>query len=303
MKVLRRDEFEHLDAKSFTLIHVLPKEHYEKLHLQGAINICVYEVSFLHHVKKLDLPLDAPLIFYGDSEDELDAKAAAAKLEKVGFSAVSILEGGLNAYSDSALLMGNTQESDDGQFLKLEDGTYTLVEQSTLHWSGANSNGKHSGNIDLKSGTMQVKNSKISGEFVIDMNTIQTTDLTLEEGSEHLNTHLRSEDFFLSTLFSEATYSFKDITSVEIPYNTDINYILEGQLTLRGVSKPLCVKSIISKSNDTLILTARVEIDRTKWNVIYGSSKFFKHLGMHKIFDIIVIDMRLELSTVQILHV
>ena len=244
----------------------------------------------------MDLPLDASIILYGDSKDDLDAKAAATKLEEIGFTSVSILNGGVNAYTDSSLLIGSIQEADDDQFLKLEDGTYTLVKQNTLHWSGANSNGKHSGNIDLKSGKMEVKDSKISGEFVIDMNSIKATDLSIEEGSKHLNTHLRSEDFFLSTLFPEATYSFKDIQPVKIPYDTDINYILDGILTLRGLSKPLSVKSIISKSQETLILTARVEIDRTKWNVIYGSSKFFKHLGMHKIFDIIVIDMRLELN-------
>jgi len=295
MKILRRDEFENLDAKTFTLIDVLPKEHYGKLHLRGAINICVYQVTFIDKVKKLDLPLDTSIILYGDSENELDAKTAAEKLEKIGFSAVSVLEGALDTYRDSPLLIGKKEESDDDQLLKLEDGTYTFTEQSTLQWSGANSNVKHTGHIDLKYGKIIVKNAKISGEFVIDMNSIKVTDLNIEEGSKILKAHLSSEDFFLSTLFPEATYSFKDILPVKIPYDTAINYILEGSFTLRGLSKPLSVKSIISKSQERLILTARVELDRTKWNVIYGSSKFFKHLGMNKVFDIIVIDIRLEL--------
>jgi polyisoprenoid-binding protein YceI/rhodanese-related sulfurtransferase len=297
MKILRRDEFESLDAKTFTLIDVLPKEHYEKLHLHGAINICVYQVSFIPKVKELNLPLDTSIILYGDSNNELDAKAAADKLEKIGFSAVSVLEGALDTYRDSSLLIGKKEESDDDQLLKLEDGTYTFVEQSTLQWSGANSNVKHFGHIDLKQGKIIVKNAKISGEFVIDMNSIKVTDLNIEEGSKILKAHLRSEDFFLSALFPEATYSFKDISSVKVPYDTAINYILEGNFALRGLSKPLSVKSIISKNQERLILTARVELDRTKWNVIYGSSKFFKHLGMNKVFDIIVIDMRLEFST------
>jgi rhodanese-related sulfurtransferase/polyisoprenoid-binding protein YceI len=297
MKVLRRDEFESLDAKTFTLIDVLPKEHYEKLHLQGAINICVYQVTFIDKIKKLNLPLDTAIILYGDNEKEYDAKAAAEKLEKIGFNAVSILEGALDGYQDSPLLIGKKEESDDDQVLKLEDATYTLLEQSTLQWSGANSNGKHTGNINVKHGKIIVKNAKISGEFVIDMNSIKVTDLNIEEGSKILKSHLSSEDFFLTTLFQEATYSFKDIPSVKTPYNTDINYILEGTLALRGLSKPLSIKSIISKSQEKLILTTRVELNRTKWNVIYGSSKFFKHLGMNKVFDIIVIDMRLVFNT------
>ena len=38
---------------------------------------------------------------------------------------------------------------------------------------------------------------------------------------------------------------------------------------------------------------AHFDLDRTKWNVIYGSSRFFKRLGMHLVFDLVSIQMRI----------
>jgi len=89
---------------------------------------------------------------------------------------------------------------------------------------------------------------------------------------------------------------FSNSKSMQTPYQTDINYILDGELTLRGITKQQSINALISKIDEKLVLNARVEIDRTHWNIIYGSAKFFKFLGMHKIFDKIFIEMRLELT-------
>lgn len=35
------------------------------------------------------------------------------------------------------------------------------------------------------------------------------------------------------------------------------------------------------------------DIDRTRWGVICGSSRFFKHLGMHLVYDPISIQVRI----------
>jgi hypothetical protein len=34
-------------------------------------------------------------------------------------------------------------------------------------------------------------------------------------------------------------------------------------------------------------------MDRTRWNVIYGSTRFFEYLGMHKVFDLISFQIRI----------
>lgn len=297
MKMLTIDTFKDLTESTYTLIHVLPHEHYKNLHLKGAINICVYEVSFLERVKKLNLDVEETIVLYGESTNELDAKVAASKLEyTLGFKNVYVLEGGLRAYIDTLAMEGEGEEIDMDQFLSLNDGLYTLADQSTLEWIGANANGKHFGKIVLNRGTVKVKDARLSGEFIIDMNSIKTLDLTPEEGAEHLDAHLRSSDFFLSKLFPEAKYTFNDLNPVQTPYQTDINYVLDGELTLRGVTKNQRVNALFSKLDEKIVLSARVEIDRTRWEIVYGSSKFFKFLGMHKIFDNVFIEMRLELE-------
>ena len=58
--------------------------------------------------------------------------------------------------------------------------------------------------------------------------------------------------------------------------------------------KKVSVKDINAylTENDSLIMEAHFDIDRTKWNVIYGSIRFFEHLGMHKVFDLISLQLR-----------
>jgi rhodanese-related sulfurtransferase len=223
MKILTIDEFKNWEDHAYTLIHVLPKEHYQNLHIKGSINICVYEVSFLAKVKKLNLDSRSKIVLYGESKNELDAKAAASKLHDLGFENIYVLEGGLNACRNILDLEREGNGSDPDQLLNLDNGTYTLVDNSILEWTGENANGKHFGKITLKSGNIEVENSLLNGEFIIDMNSIKTLDLSSEEGADHLDAHLRSDDFFLTKLFPEAKYSFNDLKYVQPPYQTDIN--------------------------------------------------------------------------------
>jgi len=116
------------------------------------------------------------------------------------------------------------------------------------------------------------------------------------DGADMLNAHLKSDDFFLTKLFAEARFSFKNVSSVEKAYITDINYKIEGELSIRGITKKQTIDAVISEIGNKLILTSRVEIDKTRWNILYGSAKFLKFLGMHTIFDKIFIEMRLELE-------
>lgn len=295
IKIVDVDAFKKWEEHIYTLIHVLPAEHYQNSHIKGAINISVYEVSFFDKIKDLNLDSKSKIVLYGESENELDAKTAALKLHDLGFENVYVLKGGLSANSHTLDLEGERNETDPDQLLSLEDRTYTLVDQSSLDWTGENTNGKHFGKLTLKSGNIEIKDSLLSGEFIIDMNSIKDLDLTPEEGAGQLEAHLRSDDFFLTKLFPEAKYTLSNIKSVQTPYLTDINYILDGELTLKGISKKQSINALFSKIDDNLVLNARVEIDRTNWNIIYGSAKFFKYLGMHKVFDRILIEMRLEL--------
>ena len=294
MKTISIQDLDNLSKDAYVLIHVLPPEHYKNVHLKGAVNICVYETRFVPKVQALDLKEDQKLIFYGQSENELDAKTACEKLEGLIPQECYVLEGGLDVCTQG--LEGEQMMLDDGQFLHLDDGKYILEQESKIEWTGANANGKHYGEIFFKHGNLTLKDQALSGDFVLDMDSIKTLDLSLEEGASYLDEHLRSEDFFLVKLFPEARYSFKDIKALPKPYQTDINYQIKGDLTLRGLKRTQSFNLLLSEVDDKLVMNARVELDKTRWDIFYGSAKFFKFLGMHKIFDTIFIDLRLELK-------
>ena len=71
---------------------------------------------------------------------------------------------------------------------------------------------------------------------------------------------------------------------------------MSGALLLRGVRGPLAFFATVSpRSGGSLAVEAHFELDRTRWGIIYGSARFFQHLGMHAVFDPVSIALRLEL--------
>ncbi len=50
----------------------------------------------------------------------------------------------------------------------------------------------------------------------------------------------------------------------------------------------------ISKLPDGAVTAeAHFDFDRTLWKIIYGSSRYYEHLGMHLVFDPISIRLRI----------
>ena len=42
-----------------------------------------------------------------------------------------------------------------------------------------------------------------------------------------------------------------------------------------------------------VIIESHFDIDRTRWGITYGSARFFERLGMHLVFDLISIQLRI----------
>ena len=71
------------------------------------------------------------------------------------------------------------------------------MESSVVLWKGFKPTGSHHGTVKLASGTMVFADGAISGEFVIDMNTITDAD-----GLTKLDAHLKDADFFDCLLYT-----------------------------------------------------------------------------------------------------
>jgi hypothetical protein len=72
------------------------------------------------------------------------------------------------------------------------------------------------------------------------------------------------------------------------------NFKVKGTLELRGIKKGIAFPATVNPLPDGgATVEAHFHVDRTRWGAIYGSSRFFEHLGKHLVFDLISIQIRL----------
>lgn len=179
-----------------------------------------------------------------------------------------------------------------------ESTTYVVdTQNSVIEWIGSKPAGKHNGTINLKSGEVAVKNDSIqSGKFVIDMNSIVVTDLKAGDGKEDLEAHLKGtgdkedEDHFFNVgKFPEGMFEITTITTEN--GKTTVN----GNLTLKGVTKPVSFSAALAYEGDTMMLTSdSFQINRTHWNVNYASKSIFDDLKDKFVNDEIELVVKLK---------
>jgi len=286
--------------KAYHLIHTLPADHYQRAHIPGALQACVYEVAFMDQVYAAIQDKTIPVVVYGDSDATMAAAMAAGKLQRAGFASVHILAGGLEAWHAQGFELEGSDSGlpqDKGYPDALHDGTYTLdTNESIIEWTGRNPNTKHYGILSLAEGSLTVDGGNISGKFKIDMNSIRNLNLEGDELQPVLEAHLKSDDFFFVKLFPWARFHLKIAHPVEEPTYTLPNYQVGGNLELRGVTAPLAFPANMSQLEDgSITADAHFDFDRTQSGIIYGSSGFFKHLGMHVVYDLISVQLKLRL--------
>lgn len=162
-------------------------------------------------------------------------------------------------------------------FTSLETITKEVkIEKSKVIWKGYKVTGSHEGTIAIQSGTLKFEaDALVGGEFVIDMTSINNSDLQ-GESKDKLEGHLKSDDFFGVEKFPTATLIFKN---VEVAGKN--SYKVTGDLTIKGKTNPVTFDFSVygNKANAT------IKIDRSKYDVKYGSSSFFDNLKDKVIYD------------------
>ncbi|GIZ08608.1 YceI family protein [Flavobacterium sp. UMI-01] len=150
------------------------------------------------------------------------------------------------------------------------------VSKSLITWTGKKITGQHEGTIKFKEGRLEFKNNKvIGGNFVADMTTLNNTDQTGSSKAK-LEGHLKSDDFFGIYNFDTSLLTFKTITD-----KGNNVYTIIASLTIKGKSNPI-IFDLIVKGNTA---TANLSVDRTKYDIKYGSGSFFDDLGDKTIYD------------------
>lgn len=284
--------------EEIVLIDPMPMEQYIQSRLPGAKNACVYEVTFLDQVEAIVADRNAEIVLCGVGVSSKDAQVAAEKLLRAEYLKVYVLKGGQAAWRDAGYpLEGENPGGDEETYLvpPVENQTFRVdPDQSVIEWTGRNPNGKHMGTVSLSGGEIIVKDGIIGGNFQIDMKSIKNTDLEGDPLQPVLIDHLMSDDFFFVKLFPKAKFKIISALPVEKPTQSAPNFEIHGILELRGVQADLKFAATVNPiAEGGLSAEAHFDMDRTRWNVIYGSSRFFKHLGMHLVFDPITIQLRI----------
>ena len=147
---------------------------------------------------------------------------------------------------------------------------------SKVVWKGYKVTGSHEGTIDIKSGFLNFSEDVLTGcEFTIDMTTLSNTDLEGEYKGK-LEGHLKSDDFFGVEKYPTATLKFTKVKSV-----SKNAYKVTGDITIKGKTESITFDLSVygNKAN------AALKIDRTKFDVRYGSTSFFDGLKDKAIYD------------------
>jgi polyisoprenoid-binding protein YceI len=148
--------------------------------------------------------------------------------------------------------------------------------QTKLLWLGEKVTGQHTGTIKLQSGWLTWKDNKIvSGEFYIDMTSIKES-----ANNERFEGHLNSDDFFSTDKFPVS----KLIITGSTPFDKGTGTIT-GTLTIKGITNPIEFKAAFQKKDEGMWFFSNIIVDRTKYDIRYGSGTFFDNLGDKTIFD------------------
>lgn len=155
------------------------------------------------------------------------------------------------------------------------------AKQSKITWVGRKVTGEHSGNISLANGTLIYDGKTFKGgNFVMNMESITNTDIESDEYKQKLIGHLKSDDFFSTSKFPKATLAIKSMKPAG-----ENKYDVKGDLTIKGITKEVEFPATIRTEAGVLKAQAKIVVDRTKYDIRYGSGSFFDNLGDKAIDD------------------
>lgn len=164
-----------------------------------------------------------------------------------------------------------------------ETTTYNVdTEASEVTWKGYKVTGSHEGTIGVKSGNLEFTEGVLTGgSFEMDMTSITCTDLE-GEWADKLVGHLASDDFFGVETHPTSTFV---ITSV-VSRGKEGDYKVVGDLTIKESTHPIKLQVQLTEGEEgEMTATTDATIDRSDYNVKYGSGSFFDGLGDKTIYD------------------
>jgi polyisoprenoid-binding protein YceI len=159
-------------------------------------------------------------------------------------------------------------------------------DKSVVNWTGNKIVGSHNGEIKIKSGYLELLNGNITGGTVVmDMTSITNHDLKDEEYNQRLVGHLKSDDFFGVEKYPTSTFRITRASRF-----IDGKARVTGVITIKGKSENISFD--VTQKGDNYL--AQLTVDRSKFDVRFGSRSFFNNLGDQAINDNFILDIELS---------
>ncbi len=163
--------------------------------------------------------------------------------------------------------------------------------KSSVKWLGKKVTGEHFGTIAVKEGNLEVANGKVTGgKVVIDMQSLAVDDIKDAGTNGKLVGHLKSDDFF-----GVANFPTSELVVTKVESNGN-SHTFTGNLTIKGITNPASFTATSAKDGKSTIYKGVLTIDRTKYNVRYGSKSFFENIGDKAIYDDFTLDFSLVVA-------
>jgi len=166
---------------------------------------------------------------------------------------------------------------------------------SKISWEGKKTIIKEwvdNGSISIQSGDITLVDNKINeGKIVIDMNSIRANKTGAGAGEDNLSKHLKSADFFGVDTFPTSQFKLVSL----IPTENEYQYIAKGDIIIKNIRKEIEFPITIYMENGLILMNAEIILDRTQFDVRFGSTNFFNDIGDKAIDNNFI--LKLELVT------
>ena len=215
-------------------------------------------------------------------------------MQRLGLTLLIALIGVFAACSSSP--KGDKAETSEAGEVAETTGSSSVAvntETSHIHWTGSKVAGSHNGTINLKDGSIAMADGTVAGgSFTIDMSTIVNEDLPDDKKGDLVG-HLMSPDFFDVENHPTAAFEITKVTALE--GDEEASHMVYGNLTIKGITKQIGFRAAIKVDGDRVaVSTPDFTIDRTEFDVKYGSNKFFDNLKDNVINDNIGLSIELN---------
>ncbi len=168
--------------------------------------------------------------------------------------------------------------------------TYNVdTAASSVEWKGYKVTGEHAGTINVKNGNLQFEKGKLTGgSFEMDMTSITPTGMS-GGMQKKLAGHLKSDDFFGAAKYPVSSFVITKVATGGKPGS----YEITGNITIKETTKEIKFDADVVEKEGQMIAEAAIRIDRTEFDVRYGSGSFFDNLGDKTIYDEFDLNIRL----------